>query len=94
LFDSEPDALPLGVVVLRHAGEHPRTARRIDVTRSLISDSVDFVEDVWARGSSPLARLLDLIATGDHASTYLAVARGVDPAPIAAIDTLKAALGT
>ncbi|MFN2591979.1 MAG: bifunctional phosphoglucose/phosphomannose isomerase [Candidatus Dormibacteria bacterium] len=91
--DAPPNPAPLGVVVLRHEGEHPRTARRIDVTRSLVSASVDFLEDVWARGSSPLARLLDLVTTGDHASTYLGIARGVDPAPIAAIDTLKAALG-
>src|SRR5438067_9993754 len=91
--DVAPNPAPLGVVVLRHEGEPPRTARRIDVTRSLVSGSVEFVEDVWARGSSPLARLLDLVTTGDHASTYLGIARGVDPAPIAAIDTLKAALG-
>jgi len=90
--DGAPNPAPLGVVVLRHEGEPPRTARRIDVTRSLVSGSVEFVEDVWARGSSPLARLLDLVTTGDHASTYLGIARGVDPAPIAAIDTLKAAL--
>ena len=76
--DGAPNPAPLGVVVLR--------------TRSLVSGSVEFVEDVWARGSSPLARLLDLVTTGDHASTYLGIARGVDPAPIAAIDTLKAAL--
>jgi glucose/mannose-6-phosphate isomerase len=92
--DSPPNPAPLGVVVLRHEGENPRIARRIDVTRSLVSDSVEFVEDVWARGSSPLARLLDLITTGDHATTYLGIARGADPAPIVAIDTLKAALGT
>ena len=91
--DAAANPAPLGIVVLRHEGEPARTARRIGVTRSLLSDSVEFVEDVWARGSSPLARLLDLVTTGDHASTYLAIARGVDPAPIAAIDTLKAALG-
>ena len=90
--DVAPNPAPLGVVVLRHEGEPPRTARRIDVTRSLVSSSVEFVEDVWARGTSPLARLLDLVTTGDHASTYLGIIRGVDPAPIAAIDTLKAAL--
>ncbi|HEY2667636.1 MAG TPA: bifunctional phosphoglucose/phosphomannose isomerase [Actinomycetota bacterium] len=91
--DLAPNPAPFGVVVLRHEGEHPRTSRRIDVTRSLVSDSVEFIEDVWARGSSPLARLLDLVTTGDHASTYLGIIRSVDPAPIAAIDILKAALG-
>jgi glucose/mannose-6-phosphate isomerase len=81
------------VVVLRHADEHPRTARRIEVTTSLVADSVAFVEEVRARGSSPLACLLDLVAAGDFTTTYLGIARGVDPAPIVAIDKLKAALG-
>lgn len=97
LYRDGPDAFPnpsVGIIVLRHEGEHPRTAQRIDVTRSLVADSVTFVEDVWARGASPLARLLDLVTTGDHASAYLGIARGADPAPIVAIDTLKAALAT
>ena len=96
LYGSGTDPAPgprVGLVVLRHAGEHPRTARRIDVTTSLVSDSVAFVEEVWARGSSPLARLLDLVAAGDLTTTYLGIVRGVDPAPIVAIDKLKAALG-
>ena len=86
-------AAPLGLVLLRHPGEHPRTAQRIDVTTSLVSGSAEVVEEIWARGASPLARLLDLVVAGDHMSTYLGVARGVDPAPIEAIDLLKAALG-
>ena len=94
LYRSGSTPAPLGLLVLRHEGEHPRTARRIDVTVRLVGDSVDVVEEVWARGSSPLARLLDLVTVGDHLSTYLGIARGVDPTPIAAIDLLKAALGT
>jgi glucose/mannose-6-phosphate isomerase len=93
LYRTARPAGPVGVVVLRHPGEHPRVARRIELTASLLAGSVDFVEEVWARGSSPLARLLDLIAAGDLTSTYLSIATGVDPAPIAAIDQLKAALG-
>src|SRR6266571_8979510 len=93
LYGPGATAIPLAVVVLRHEGEPPRTARRIEVTTRLVGESVDFVEQVWARGSSALARLLDLVALGDHLSTYVGIARGVDPAPIAAIDLLKAALG-
>src|SRR5712691_2686755 len=71
LYQSAAIASPPGIVVLRHVGEHPRTARRVEATTSLVSGSVAFVEEVWARGSSPLARLLDLVMAGDFASTYL-----------------------
>lgn len=85
--------LPFGIVVLRHEAEHPRTARRILATTALVGGSVGFVEEVWARGDTPVARLFDLIAMGDLVSTYLGIATGVDPAPIEAISLLKAALG-
>jgi glucose/mannose-6-phosphate isomerase len=89
----ETAAVPAGVVVLRHRGEHPRIARRIVATTALVSGSVAWVQEVRAGGDSPVARLFDLIAVGDLASTYLGIARGVDPAPIEAISLLKAALG-
>lgn len=93
LYHPEAAPAPYGIVVLRHDAEHPRTARRIQATADLIGGSVGFVEEVWARGDTPLARLFDLIATGDLVSTYLGIATGVDPAPIEAISLLKAALG-
>lgn len=91
LYHSDSPA-PLALLVLRHEVENPRTARRIEVTTRLVGESVEVVEEIWARGSSPLARLLDLVTVGDHLSTYLGIARGVDPTPIAAIDLLKASL--
>jgi len=94
LYHSETIPAPLGILVLRHVGENPRTARRIEVTTSLIADSVDFVEEIWTTAASPLARLLDFVVAGDHLSTYLGIARGADPAPIVVIDLLKAALGS
>ena len=94
LYHPEASAAPVGIVVLRHEAEHPRTARRIEATTSLVDGSVAFVEGVWARGTSPAGRLFDLIAMGDLVSTYLGIAQGVDPAPIEAISLLKAALGT
>jgi glucose/mannose-6-phosphate isomerase len=39
-----------------------------------------------------VARLLSSVLVGDLASIYLAVLRGVDPAPVEAIDRLKRAL--
>jgi hypothetical protein len=35
---------------------------------------------------------MSLIVVGDTTSVYLAIARGVDPTPVAVIDRLKAAL--
>ncbi|HEU5004197.1 MAG TPA: bifunctional phosphoglucose/phosphomannose isomerase [Actinomycetota bacterium] len=84
---------PIGVVVLRHDGEPPRTARRIEATTELVGPSVAFIEEVHARGSSEAARLLDLVCVGDLVSTYLGILQGIDPAPIEAIVRLKAALG-
>lgn len=86
--------VPIGVVVLRHPGEHPRTAERIKATIGLIWDSVGFVEEVWTAAVSPAARLMDLIVTGDLVSVYLGIVRGVDPSPIDAIMRLKATLST
>jgi glucose/mannose-6-phosphate isomerase len=88
----ETPAVPAGVVVLRHPGEHPRIARRIAATTALVAGSVGWVQEVWAGGESPAARLFDLIAVGDLVSTYLGMASGVDPGPIEAISLLKAAL--
>jgi len=49
-------------------------------------------EEVWARGSSDLARFLALAMTGDFTSANLGIARGVDPTPVDAIARLKRAL--
>lgn len=93
LYRSSGETIPVGVVVLRHAGEHPRTAERIKTTTGLVAGSVSLVEEVWTQALTPVARLLDLAVTGDLVSTYLAIVRGVDPTPIEAINLLKAALG-
>lgn len=78
-----------GLVVLRHEGDHPRNARRIEITVPLIERNVSFVEYVDAQGSSPLARFFDLCYFGDFVSTYLALAEGIDPAPVEVIESLK-----
>jgi glucose/mannose-6-phosphate isomerase len=82
-----------GLIVLRHDGEHPRIARRIEVTLSMLGSRFSLVEQVRALGSSVLARLLDLCYLGDFTSTYLALARGVDPTPVEVIERLKQSLG-
>jgi len=48
------------------------------------------VTELAAAGDQPLERLASLVQLIDYASVYLAIANGIDPAPIAAIQELKA----
>jgi glucose/mannose-6-phosphate isomerase len=79
------------LVLLRdEAGEHERDGRRIAAALEALG-----VEGPVLRraGEGPgLVRLARLTAFTDFASTYLAIARGVDPTPIRTIDRVKAAL--
>lgn len=82
----------LALVLLRDADEHPQTARRADVSRSLAEDRGIAVHVVRAEGPSSFERLARLVATTDFASTYLALAQGTDPTPVDAITALKSAI--
>jgi glucose/mannose-6-phosphate isomerase len=79
----------LALIVLRHPGEHPRNADRIEATLPLIEGNLAFTEMFTAKGSSPLARLFDLIYFGDFAATYLALLQEVDPSQIEIITKIK-----
>ncbi|HEY8557435.1 MAG TPA: SIS domain-containing protein, partial [Actinomycetes bacterium] len=85
------DYRPGDLMVLRdQEGEHERDGRRLAVVcRTLgVADPVTRL----AGGGVPLARLARLVAFADFASTYLGIARGVDPTPIRTLDQVKAAL--
>jgi glucose/mannose-6-phosphate isomerase len=79
------------LVLLRdEAGEHQRDGRRIAAALEALG-----IDDPVVRraGEGPeLVRLARLTAFTDYASTYLAIARGVDPTPIRTLDRIKAAL--
>lgn len=77
------------VLALRHPGEHETVGPRLEATFQAIEESGIGWREVQARGETPLSRSLSLTLVGDVASTYHALARGVDPGPIAAIDRLK-----
>jgi len=77
------------LVVLRHEGEHPDVAARVPLSVEIALASGIRAREVWARGSSPLARVLTLIAQGDLTATYLGLLHGEDPSQIEAIVRLK-----
>jgi glucose/mannose-6-phosphate isomerase len=79
------------LVLLRdQPGEHERDARRIQA----VLEALDVADPVVrASGEGPdLARLARLTAFADFTSTYLGIARGLDPTPIHTLDRVKAAL--
>jgi glucose/mannose-6-phosphate isomerase len=80
------------LVALRHDGEHPDVAARFPLSIRIAQEAGAAVEEVRGAGGSPLARLMSLITMGDFTSVYHALAHGVDPTPVAAIERLKTAL--
>jgi glucose/mannose-6-phosphate isomerase len=89
---SERTGVGYAIVALRHAGEHHEVAARFPLSTEIARASGAMVEEIWARGRSALARVLTLVLVGDLVSTYLGIARGVDPSPVDAIARLKVAL--
>lgn len=81
------------LIVLRAPGEHPRVAKRIEITLGAMGNKVGSVEQVHAIGVSALTQLVTVALFGDFVSGYLAVVRGVDPTPVDVITFLKNALG-
>ena len=90
--EEQVDRTRLHLVLLRDTEEHPALARRAVVCRDLARRRGIEVSELIAEGSSPFQRLASLFAVGDWASTYLALAQGIDPTPVDAITELKAAL--
>ena len=79
-------------VFLDDSDLHPRTRQRIELTRGLIAAEAAATFRVESVGDTATERLLSLVVLGDLVSLYLAVLRGVDPTPVAVMDSLKRAL--
>jgi glucose/mannose-6-phosphate isomerase len=77
------------LAILREDGEHESVQPRLDATLEEIADSGLEWREVRARGHTPLARAMSLALLGDLASTYHALARGVDPASMDPLTRVK-----
>lgn len=80
----------LHLIVLRDTEEHPQVARRREVSIQLAHERGVPVTELPAEGEHPLERIASLIALADYVTVYLALALGVDPTPVVAIQELKA----
>jgi len=85
-----PPPVPLRLILLRDTQEHPQVARRREESARIAADRGIEVTELAASGDLPLERLASLVQLIDYAAVYLAIAIGVDPTPIAAIQELKA----
>lgn len=76
-------------VFIRDADEPIEIRKRIEVTKELMRREMPRLFEVWSKGKSNMAKMSSVICTGDFASVYLAVLRGVDPTPVNTINLLK-----
>ncbi|GGV26923.1 bifunctional glucose-6-phosphate/mannose-6-phosphate isomerase [Actinomadura cremea] len=84
----------LHLVVLRDTEEHPQARKRADASIDMARGRGVAVTELRAEGEHPLERIATLIALADYVTVYLAVALGVDPTPVPAIQELKARIAT
>lgn len=92
-FEAPPQLLGLmSCIILRDQYDHDRVKRRIEISKGIIKDRVKSIVEVSSQGESYLARFYSLVYVGDYASVYLALEYGINPAPVAVIDYLKAEL--
>jgi glucose/mannose-6-phosphate isomerase len=87
-----PSDVSLAAVLLEDAAQGARARRRFELTAEAIESGGSNVVRVEVSGESRSERLLRAVVLGDLASLANAEARGVDPLPVEAIESLKAAL--
>ena len=77
-------------VIFMSADMRPTVRRMAEVTLQMLNERGRDPMLVTLPGNDLLSNLLQGIALGDMASYYLAIAKGVDPAPVTAIKEFKA----
>jgi glucose/mannose-6-phosphate isomerase len=80
-------------IFLEDRDQHPRVARRFELTSAAVQPTAGAVARVETAGETRIERLLWAVMLGDLVSLELARLRGVDPEPVEAIDRFKEAMG-
>lgn len=80
-------------IFLEDRDQHPRVARRFELTAKSVLADAAAVARVETMGETRLERLLWAVMLGDLVSLELARQRGVDPDPVEAIERFKEELG-
>ena len=85
----EDFAKKISVILIRDRDEPPEIKHRIEMTKMLALHKAQKVLEIYARGKGRLAKMFSVLLVGDLASVYLAILRGIDPAPVKTIDLIK-----
>ena len=89
-----PEVVPPHVIslFLRAPSDHPRNRLRLDITRKTYMLEGLNADGYTAKGDSVIAHIWTALHFGDYMAYYLAMAYGVDPTPVDALENLKAVL--
>lgn len=82
----------LAVVMFRNETDYRRTAKRVDISKDIISHYDATIKEVYSKGNSLVERMLYLVHWGDWVSYYLAERKGIDTMDIKVINYLKSEL--
>ena len=86
------EAGALSAVFLEDRDQHPREARRFELTAEAVSEAGATAVRVESGGETRPARLLWTTMLGDLVSIQLAANRGVDPVAVDSLERLKEAM--
>ncbi|HLP79872.1 MAG TPA: bifunctional phosphoglucose/phosphomannose isomerase [Acidobacteriota bacterium] len=70
-------------------GDDPRIRKRIETLKELIKESGNDAAEMAIRGENLMSKLFSAIFLGMWTTYYVALARGVDPAPVDIIESFK-----
>ncbi|MGQ9468286.1 MAG: bifunctional phosphoglucose/phosphomannose isomerase [Nitrososphaerales archaeon] len=80
---------PLKPLFLRYGEEPPEVKARFEIFKELIRDAGFEILEAWSWGEDQLSKIISLLYILDFTSIYLAVLRGLDPAPTLNIEKMK-----
>jgi glucose/mannose-6-phosphate isomerase len=82
----------ISVIIFRNDGDYLRIAKRIDISKEVISKYTRNIIEIYSKGVSPIEKAFYHIHIGDYISFYLAEMKQVDVTDIKVIEYLKASL--
>lgn len=88
-WTSHPVEKPFAVIDLRSDFDHPRIAKRFELTEKLLSGRRPAAHEVRLHGDSVLSQMICGAIFADFTSIYLAVLNGVNPTPVDLVEELK-----
>jgi glucose/mannose-6-phosphate isomerase len=88
-WTEQPVEKPYTIIDIRSQFEHPRILKRFAVTERLLSGKRPAPQVIEPIGDTVLEQILWTMLLADYVTVYAALLAGIDPAPVALVDTFK-----